>query len=63
MAKEAVGVVGIGHMGLPMSRRLIGAGYPVVAYDLAPDAMREAVESGAAAADSLDRPRASAARR
>ncbi|HEY7907449.1 MAG TPA: NAD(P)-dependent oxidoreductase [Thermomicrobiales bacterium] len=53
MGKETIGVVGIGHMGLPMSRRLIGAGYPVIAYDLSADAVREAVESGAAAADSL----------
>lgn len=52
MGKETVGVIGIGHMGLPMSRRLIGAGYPVVAYDLAPDAVREAVAGGAQAADS-----------
>ena len=53
MERERIGVVGIGHMGLPMSRRLVAAGYPVVAYDTAAEAVRGAVASGAEAAESL----------
>ncbi len=53
MSTEPIGVVGIGHMGLPMSQRLIAAGYAVVAYDLSPEAVRAAVNSGAEAAESL----------
>ena len=52
MSTEPIGVVGIGHMGLPMSRRLIAAGYTVVAYDLSPEAIRAAVNGGAEAAES-----------
>jgi len=51
--KEAVGIVGIGHMGLPMARRLLAAGYPVVVYDVAPDGVQLAVTDGAEAAESL----------
>ncbi len=51
--KEAVGVVGIGHMGLPMARRLLVAGYPVVVYDVAPEGVQRAVTDGAEAADSV----------
>ena len=52
--KETVGVVGIGHMGLPMSRRLIGGGlFRHCVRSLAPDAVQTAVESGAEAAESL----------
>lgn len=50
--KETIGVVGIGHMGLPMTKRLVAAGFPVVAYDVAADAVRNAVAGGAEAADS-----------
>jgi 3-hydroxyisobutyrate dehydrogenase len=34
----AVGFVGLGHMGLPMSSRLVTAGYGVLGYDSAPEA-------------------------
>ena len=50
--KESVGVVGIGHMGLPMTRRLLAAGYPVVVYDLATEGVQRAVADGAEAAES-----------
>jgi len=51
--KEAVGIIGIGHMGLPMARRLLAAGYPVIAYDVAPEGVHLAVTDGAEAAESL----------
>lgn len=33
---DAVGVVGLGQMGTPMSRHLLGAGFTVVGYDIDP---------------------------
>ena len=33
MAKESIGFVGVGRMGVRMVRRLIQAGYPVTIYD------------------------------
>lgn len=53
MGKKRVGIVGIGHMGLPMARRLLAAGFPVVVYDVAPEGVRLAVADGATAAESL----------
>ncbi len=43
----AIGFIGLGHMGLPMCRRLRDAGYDVVVHDLRPEAMAAAVEFGA----------------
>jgi len=53
MGKKTVGVVGIGHMGLPMARRLLAAGFPVVVYDVAPEGVQLAAADGATAAESL----------
>jgi 3-hydroxyisobutyrate dehydrogenase-like beta-hydroxyacid dehydrogenase len=50
---ESVGFIGVGMMGTPMLRNLVGAGYRVVAYDIDPEAMRRAVEGGAEAASSV----------
>jgi len=50
---ESVGFIGVGMMGTPMLRNLVGAGYRVVAYDIDPEAMRRAVEGGAEAASSI----------
>lgn len=50
---ESVGFIGVGMMGTPMLRNLVGAGYRVVAYDIDPEAMRRAVECGAEAASSV----------
>ena len=47
-----IGFVGLGNMGGPMCRRLLGAGYRVVAFDLSPAAIAAAVEAGAEAASS-----------
>ncbi len=47
-----VGFVGLGNMGGPMCRRLLGAGYEVVAFDLSASAIAAAVGAGAHAATS-----------
>lgn len=50
--RPAIGFVGLGNMGEPMCRRLIGAGYEVVAFDIDADKLATAVEAGASAAAS-----------
>lgn len=47
-----IGFVGLGNMGGPMCRRLVEAGYDVVAYDLSVAALQAAVDAGATAATS-----------
>ena len=47
-----VGFVGLGNMGGPMCRRLIAAGYDVVAFDIDDSALDVAVTAGATAAGS-----------
>jgi 3-hydroxyisobutyrate dehydrogenase len=42
-----IGFVGLGNMGGPMCRRLLSAGYRVVAYDRVPEALQLAVDAGA----------------
>ena len=49
---EVIGFVGLGNMGGPMCRRLVAAGYRVVAYDLSTEALNTAVAAGAVAAAS-----------
>ncbi len=49
---ETVGFIGLGNIGNPMSRRVLGAGYPLVAYDVNPAALERLVQAGAQAADS-----------
>lgn len=49
---EAVGFIGLGTMGGPMCARLCGAGHPVSAFDLNPEALDAAVDAGAVAAGS-----------
>ena len=48
---EAIGFVGLGNMGGPMCRRLLAAGFRVIAYDRSPDALAEATNVGADAAE------------
>jgi 3-hydroxyisobutyrate dehydrogenase-like beta-hydroxyacid dehydrogenase len=52
MAKESIGFVGVGRMGVRMVRRLIQAGYPVTIYDTSADAMGPLFELGAKRVDS-----------
>src|SRR6185436_3032232 len=47
---ERIGYVGVGLMGGPMVRRLLGRGHVVRAYDIAPERLREAAAAGAAPA-------------
>jgi 3-hydroxyisobutyrate dehydrogenase len=41
-----VGFIGLGHMGAPMSRRLVAAGYRVIGYDISRSARERAPELG-----------------
>lgn len=50
LAGKTIGWIGIGNMGSPMSRRLIGAGAQVTVFDLAAENMAAAVAAGAKAA-------------
>ncbi len=49
-----LGMIGLGTMGLNMTRRLIARGHEVVAYDLDERAVRDAAADGAESAASLD---------
>jgi 3-hydroxyisobutyrate dehydrogenase-like beta-hydroxyacid dehydrogenase len=45
-------MIGTGLMGIPMSRRLLAAGFPLVVYDVKPEAMRPLLDEGAEAGES-----------
>lgn len=47
-----VGFIGLGKMGTPMARRLLAAGYRVIAHDVRPEAAAEVMTAGAASGDS-----------
>jgi 3-hydroxyisobutyrate dehydrogenase-like beta-hydroxyacid dehydrogenase len=47
-----IGFIGLGHMGFPMARRLIDAGYDVIAFDTRSDALDGLVALGARPASS-----------
>lgn len=49
-----IGMVGLGRMGMSMSRRLIKGGHEVAAYDRDADRVREIAKEGAAGASSLE---------
>jgi 3-hydroxyisobutyrate dehydrogenase len=51
-SKANIGYVGVGLMGLPMTKRLLSLGYKVRAYDIAPHAVAAARDAGADAASS-----------
>lgn len=51
--KRTIGFIGLGIMGRPMSKRLIEAGYPLVVYDIVPEAVSEVVAAGAEAGKSV----------
>jgi len=42
-----IGFIGLGIMGKPMAKNLLKAGYPVVAYDIVPEAVKELTGAGA----------------
>jgi 3-hydroxyisobutyrate dehydrogenase-like beta-hydroxyacid dehydrogenase len=46
MFKE-IGFIGLGNMGIPMTRRLVEAGYKVMTYDIDPEALKRARDLGA----------------
>ena len=52
MAKESIGFIGLGIMGLPMARNLLKAGYPVVAYNRTSSKAEELAADGATPASS-----------
>ena len=43
---QTIGFIGLGAMGGPMVRRLLGAGFAVVAHDASPSAQAEAIGHG-----------------
>ena len=47
-----IGFIGLGHMGFPMARRLIDAGYDVIAFDTRTEALDGLVALGARPASS-----------
>jgi 3-hydroxyisobutyrate dehydrogenase-like beta-hydroxyacid dehydrogenase len=47
-----IGFIGLGHMGFPMARRLIDAGYDVIAFDTRTEALHGLVALGARPASS-----------
>ena len=51
-ARPRLGYVGVGLMGLPMTRRLVGLGYDVTVFDVAPAQREAAAEAGARVAQS-----------
>ena len=51
-AKPRIAYIGIGLMGLPMTRRLLSLGYAVTVYDIAPAQIEQACAAGANAAAS-----------
>lgn len=45
--KLRVGFIGLGMMGNPMSRRVLGAGFPLTVHDIRPASVEELVKAGA----------------
>jgi len=50
---RSIGFIGLGAMGLPVARRLAGAGHRLVAFDAAPDRLAAASTEGIEAAGSV----------
>jgi 3-hydroxyisobutyrate dehydrogenase len=49
---SSIGFIGLGNMGLPMARNLLGAGHRLRAFDVVPASVEQAVAAGAGAAAS-----------
>ena len=43
-----IGIIGVGDMGLPMSRHMVAAGFDVIAYDVDPERLAARGGSGRA---------------
>jgi 3-hydroxyisobutyrate dehydrogenase-like beta-hydroxyacid dehydrogenase len=52
MSEERIGYIGVGRMGGPLARRMVGAGFPLTVFDTASAAMESFAALGAQAADS-----------
>ncbi len=52
-SSAGVGFIGLGNMGVPMTRRLVDAGHAVVGYDISPEARRRAAAFGVPTTDRL----------
>ena len=52
-ARGAVGFVGLGHMGIPMTRRLVAAGYHVRGFDMSAEALRNFTAIGSSEAGGI----------
>ncbi len=48
-----IGFIGLGNMGLPMAKNLIGAGFKVNGFDLSPDARAALTAAGGTACDTV----------
>jgi len=44
---KKIGFIGVGIMGKPMAKNLLKAGYPLMVYDINPEAVKEVVAAGA----------------
>ncbi|KAH0509503.1 3-hydroxyisobutyrate dehydrogenase, mitochondrial [Microtus ochrogaster] len=51
-SKTPVGFIGLGNMGNPMAKNLMKHGYPLILYDVFPDACKEFQEAGEQVASS-----------
>ncbi|XP_064530351.1 3-hydroxyisobutyrate dehydrogenase, mitochondrial isoform X2 [Pseudopipra pipra] len=51
-SKTPVGFIGLGNMGNPMAKNLVKHGYPVIAYDVFPEACKEFQDLGAQVTES-----------
>jgi 3-hydroxyisobutyrate dehydrogenase-like beta-hydroxyacid dehydrogenase len=51
--QQMIGIVGVGDMGLPMSRHMLAAGFDVIAYDVDHDRLADATAAGARPASGL----------
>lgn len=53
MTRSRIGFIGMGLMGVPMSLRLLAAGYPLCVWNRSPDKTEPLLAAGAMAADSI----------
>lgn len=52
MPKKRIGFIGLGKMGLPMSKNILKGGFLLTVYDLVSEPVRELVKLGAVGASS-----------